>query len=112
MNAHRHMLFVFLFLTGVFSAYAQVVQQPGRQNPDRELQRLGIQYYQNNNYVKSLEIFNELYEKDPTHTNYTYTFYCLIGLRDYQEAEKFVRKHVRKNPGKKVSVSRRWIEEG
>ena len=95
----KHMVVVFLLLAGMSSLYAQVISPAGSQDGDQELRRLGIQYYQNNAYAKSLEVFSGLYEKDPNHTNYTYVYYCLLELREYREAEKFSRKHAKRHPG-------------
>jgi len=95
----KHMVLVFLLFTGVPPLYAQVVHPSGKQNQDQDLRRLGIQYYQNGAFAKSLEIFSELYEKDPNHTNYTYSFYCMLELRDYKAAEKLAKKHSRRYPG-------------
>jgi len=93
------MVFMFLLLAGMSPLYAQITRPANGQNPDRELQRMGIQFYQNNAFAKSLEIFSELYDKDPTHTNYTYSYYCMLELHEYKAAEKISRKQGKRNPG-------------
>lgn len=99
MFALRYIVFVFLLLAGMSSLQAQVISPAGSQDQDLELRRLAIQYYQNNAFAKSLEIFSGLYDKDPNHTYYTYVYYCLLELREYKEAEKFTRKHGKSHPG-------------
>lgn len=74
----------------------QPIQHP--QNNDRQQQRLGIQYYQARNYDKAIAIFTDLYEKDPSHTNYTYYLYSLIEKQHFRDAEKLVRKQVKRYP--------------
>lgn len=75
----------------------QKIEHPEDNNRSR--QRLGIQYYQNRDYEKSLEIFVELYNEEPVHLNYTYYLYSLIELREYKEAEKLAKKHMKSHPG-------------
>ena len=61
--------------------------------------QLGLEYYRNRDYEKSAGVFSKLYEAEPTHTNYTYYLYSLIGIKDYRTAEKMVKRQVRNNPG-------------
>ncbi len=99
MKLFRHMLVFVLLLAVTGTTYAQLTRPGSKQDENRDMQRLGIQYYQNREYEKCLEVFRTLYEKDPNHTNYTYSFYSLVELRDYREAEKLTKAQSKANPG-------------
>jgi tetratricopeptide (TPR) repeat protein len=75
----------------------QKIQHPT--DNKRTKQRLGIQYYQNRHYQKSLEVFSSLYEEEPVNLNFTYYLYSLLELRAFKEAEKLVKKHIKSHPG-------------
>ena len=96
-----HILFAISLLGGFNPAIAQVQLQNAQpsQNQNREAQRLGIQYYQNRDFVKSLEVFYVLYSQEPSQINYTYYLYSLLELSEYKEAEKLAKKHAKNNPG-------------
>ena len=100
MSLLRHILILLILTAGTQALFAQVEIRSNIEelNKSRKKQRLGIQYYQNHQYEKSLEIFKELYDKDPNHTNYTYALYSMTELRDFRDAEKLIKKHLRKNP--------------
>ncbi|MEN8224999.1 MAG: tetratricopeptide repeat protein [Bacteroidota bacterium] len=105
------MIILFLF-GGIHKIYAQDPDwiKPALEEKKRQNQRLGIQYYQNRDYEKSLEIFTSLYSKDPSHVNYNYYLYSLMGLKEYREAEKVAKKHAKNNPGKlQYQVDLGWV---
>ena len=91
----KHILLLILLFVIQHSVYSQ----ENRGDQERNRQRLGIQYYQNQEYEKSLSIFSELYREQPNHTNYTYAFYSMMELREYEAAIKLVKRHIRKNDG-------------
>ncbi len=62
-------------------------------------EKLAIQYFQDKEYEKAAILFEELYNKAPTPFIYNYYLNCLTELKDYDKAEKFVSKAIRKNPG-------------
>lgn len=77
--------------------------------------QLGLQYYRNQEYSKAATLFQELYENNPSHTNYTYYIYSLIGLQEYREAEKVVKKQIRVQPTElkyKVDLGYLLISQG
>ena len=92
-------------LIALYSGYlaAQVfpeVADPAKlkQKQLEEDRKLGQQYYNSEEYGKAIEIFRPMYEEDPSHYNYTYYLYCLIGLKEYDEAEELVKKKLKKTP--------------
>ena len=62
-------------------------------------EQLAIQYFQNKEFDKAVILFEEIYNKAPTPFIYDYYLNCLIELKDYNKAEKFTAKVIRKNPG-------------
>lgn len=79
---------VLLFL--IFSP--QLIAQP----ETNEL--LAVEFYQNGEFDKAAVLFEELYEKSPTPFYYDYYFNCLIELKEYKKAEKFIAKLLKKSP--------------
>jgi tetratricopeptide (TPR) repeat protein len=65
------------------------VQQEIKDREEKE--KLGISYYNNQQYDKASEIYRELFDANHTHFYYTYYFYCLAALEEYDEAEKAAR---------------------
>ena len=85
----RGVLIFFLALHAGFSGYAQ---------PNTN-EQLAIQYFQDKAYDKAVILFEEIYNKTPTPFIYDYYLNCLVELKDYNKAEKFVSKVIRKSPG-------------
>ncbi len=101
MRTFLHIAFILFLLSGSMQVFGQEGQWYDKaiQEKKRENQRLGIQYYQNKDFEKSFEIFSKLYDKDPSHVNYTYYLYSILEMREFREAEKLAKKHVKNNPG-------------
>ncbi|MCT4624697.1 MAG: tetratricopeptide repeat protein, partial [Schleiferiaceae bacterium] len=59
--------------------------------------QLGIEYFKNQQYEKALSKFNTLYKQSPTDEYYRFILDCYLELKQLDEAEKFVNKHIRKN---------------
>ncbi|MCB0738706.1 MAG: tetratricopeptide repeat protein, partial [Bacteroidetes bacterium] len=62
-------------------------------------EQLAIQFYQNGEYEKARPLFEELI-KDGNDQVDEYYFDCLIKLADYKEAEKFLKKRIKKSSNK------------
>ena len=60
-------------------------------------EQLGVQYYQNKEYDKALATFEELFNQNPSQFNYIYYTNCLIETRDYEKAEKVIKKQGKVN---------------
>ncbi|MGM0612622.1 MAG: tetratricopeptide repeat protein [Bacteroidota bacterium] len=60
-----------------------------------EQEQLAVQYYQNQEYEKAADLYEELYNEDPTVSFYNYYLDCLLELEDYSKAKKLVRKQKR-----------------
>lgn len=61
-------------------------------------EQLGIQYYQNKEYDKAVEMFSKVYNKKPNSYIYYYYYQTLLELEDYKELEKLVKKQIRNQP--------------
>ena len=76
-------LIVLLFLPLVNTAQTETTE------------KLAIQYYQDKEYEKAVELFEVLYNNNPGPLYYSYYFDCLIQTGDYKRAEKFLNKQIK-----------------
>jgi tetratricopeptide (TPR) repeat protein len=58
---------------------------------------LASQYYQNKEFGKAAELYEQLYENTKAEGYFNIYFDCLIGIPDYEKAEKEIRKGLRGN---------------
>lgn len=79
--------------------------------PQTNDEQLAIQYYTNREFEKAGMVFANLYEKRPDAYYYTYYLQCLIETQKYEEAEKLVKKHRKKNNFARFSVDLGYIYE-
>lgn len=78
-------LFLFLILCGVYS-----IAQPGNDA------QLAQQYYQMGEYEKAASLYEKLYNKNNNPGFYHGYFNSLIMLKDYEQAEKLVKKAIKR----------------
>lgn len=93
--------YIFLFLIFIlsFSIQAQVkTRYPSQQSKkDRTKEKLALQFFRNQEFDKAADIFKELFNKYEYKANYyTYYFRCLYETQNYREAEKLVKKQIRR----------------
>ncbi|NNC84599.1 MAG: tetratricopeptide repeat protein, partial [Bacteroidia bacterium] len=81
-------LFICVFALIATDAFAQKHVQDAR---------LANHYFQQGEFEKALTIYQKIYKRDP---NGAYTNYvkCLTGLERYSDAEKLIKKHMKKRP--------------
>ncbi len=60
-------------------------------------EQLASQYFQNKEYDKAVEIYDKLFDKEPTVYFYNQYLSCLIELKDYEKAEKILKSLIKKN---------------
>lgn len=65
---------------------------------DNTEDQLASQYFQNKEFFKASEIYERLYEKKPTSSNYFYYLYCLIEIREFDKAEKLIKSARKEDP--------------
>lgn len=80
-------LLIILFNAGITGiAFAQLQSD----------EQLGVMYYNNREYEKAVTIFEPLFSKNPSQFNYLYYVNSLFELKDFEKAEKAIKK-VKKN---------------
>jgi tetratricopeptide (TPR) repeat protein len=102
---------MFLLISPGIPVFSQVFpetnkdpEKTAQERTIKENEQLGIQYFRNRDYEKSLQIFEGLYELKPSHLNYTYYLNSLLGLENYDDAEKLIKKHTRKKRNVRYAV--------
>jgi tetratricopeptide (TPR) repeat protein len=63
---------------------------------ETEDDRLAAYYYETGDYEKALLYYEKLYNRSPSVVNYTALFDCLLRTNDTKEAEKLVKKHMKR----------------
>lgn len=99
----KKLLFIFFLFLAV-GASAQI-------SKDRQL---ADQFMSNGEYDKAAAIYDKLYDKDPLSVYGNY-YYCLLQLKSYDDAEKLVKKTMKKNDGNPaflVDLGFIYFEEG
>jgi pentatricopeptide repeat protein len=69
-------------------------QQAGETNDEQ----LGMQYFQNRDYEKAVEVYARVFEKKPSYYIYTYYLTCLVETRDFEKAEKLIKSMRKSDP--------------
>lgn len=82
-----------LILTGLL-----LTACPGMLMAQQTEEQLGIQYYNNRELDKALATFEALYSKNPSQFNYTYYINALFDLKEFDKAEKVIKKQLKANP--------------
>jgi len=62
-------------------------------------QQLAAHYFQEAEYDKAAMYYEKLYNKKPSSFYYGYLLKCLIEIKEYKEAEKLIKKHMKTEPG-------------
>src|SRR5665648_165038 len=66
----------------------------------QDLQNMSVlasQYYQNKEFGKAAELYEQLYSSTKSEGYFNIYFDCLLGIPDYEKAEKEIRKGMRGN---------------
>ncbi len=90
-----------ILVTLISISYCASGQRPGKSEKDQQAKdkrQQGIEYFKNRDYEKAADIFEDLFKDKPSQTNYIYLYNCLIGMSDYKQAERIVKKQIRSNP--------------
>ncbi|HLN52381.1 MAG TPA: tetratricopeptide repeat protein [Lentimicrobium sp.] len=61
-------------------------------------QQLGLQFYNERDYQKAVEVFERLYKNKPDHFSYTYYLQSLLELGNTEEALKLTKQQARRFP--------------
>src|SRR6185312_13160436 len=65
------------------------------QSPDEQLAN---QYYQNKQYDRAIVYYEKVFPKNPSPVNYHNYLDCLVQTKDYNTAEKVVKKEIKEEP--------------
>lgn len=76
--------------------HVQLQQHRTQQSKNAATEKLAISYYRSGDYEKSAELFGQLYDENPTRYYYQYFFNSLVKLKEYDVAEKLVKKQKRR----------------
>ncbi|MCK5846342.1 MAG: tetratricopeptide repeat protein [Bacteroidales bacterium] len=73
-------------------------------------EKLALQFYQNKEYDKAAELYQRIYNEDPSPFYYDYLINCFFELHEYKKARKFVASVVRNNPNEiKYKVEEAYV---
>ncbi|MBN1338072.1 MAG: tetratricopeptide repeat protein [Bacteroidales bacterium] len=61
-------------------------------------EQLAGEYFRNHDFEKAAGIYKTLWEVNASPVYYSFYIYCLVGMKDYKEAEKAVKKQIRTYP--------------
>jgi tetratricopeptide (TPR) repeat protein len=82
-----------LMLTGLL-----ITACPGKIMAQQTEEQLGVQYYNNRELDKALATFEVLFSKNPSQFNYLYYTNTLFELKDFDKAEKVIKKQLKASP--------------
>ena len=82
-----------LILTGLL-----ITVCPWKLKAQQTEEQLGVQYYMNRELDKALATFETLYSRNPNQFNYIYYINTLFELKDFDKAEKIIKKQLKVNP--------------
>ncbi len=71
-------------------------------------QQLGLQFYNDHDYQKAVEVFERIYKNKPDHFSYTYYLQSLLELGNIEDALKLVKQQIRRYP----EDSRYQVDQG
>ena len=88
----------FIFAQDVKPAGVQLL--PFQQEAPRagNEERLAMQFYQDQEFDKAAELFEQLYDKQPSLYYYQFLFYCWVEMKEYGKAERLARKCQKAEP--------------
>ncbi|MBO4402560.1 MAG: tetratricopeptide repeat protein [Bacteroidales bacterium] len=61
-------------------------------------EQLAIEYFKNQEFEKAIELFAELYKRQPNNYYYSYYLQCLMQTQSYKEAEQLVNRQMKRFP--------------
>lgn len=86
-------VFLLLILTGLL-----ITVCPWKLMAQQTEEQLGVQYYNNRELDKALATFESMYSRNPSQFTYTYYINTLFELKDFDKAEKVIKKQLKANP--------------
>ncbi len=75
-----------------------IIASQGKVMAQQTEEQLGAQYYNNRELDKALATFESLYSRNPSQFNYLYYINTLLELKEFDKAEKVIKKQLKTNP--------------
>jgi tetratricopeptide (TPR) repeat protein len=72
---------------------------PGKAMAQQTEEQLGVQYYNSRELDKALATFEPLFNRNPSQFNYLYYINTLFELKEFEKAEKVIKKQLKSSPG-------------
>src|ERR1035438_709487 len=85
-KSFKYLAFFFLFLLSSGS-FAQSVDE-----------EMALDFMSDHDYEKAAIIYEKLFNKDPQQNIYTNYLLCLTELKEFDKAEKVIKKEIKRNP--------------
>ncbi len=73
-----------------------VIAAPSKAQTNDE--QMAMEYFQNHDYDKAVILFEKVYNKNPQQGVYNNYLFCLMEQRDFNNAEKLIKKEIKRNP--------------
>ena len=100
LKVHQHLLFfVFLMCGAGFQAHAQVDMPELEDVQPSTEEQLASQFYQEGAYQKAADLYEKIYDKNPSTFIYQSLLSCYIGLKEAKAGEKLIARQSKKMPG-------------
>ncbi len=96
MNNFNKLLYPFFIILLVLISNANKAQSTDAQ--------MALEYMQNHDFDKAVILYEKLYNKNPDQNIYINYLYCLEQLRDMNNAEKLIKKEIKRNPDNPMYV--------
>lgn len=100
----RHWVFISIIqVLFTFSTFSQAVirtdnQKKPEQNKQKEQEKLAAEYLNTRQYDKAAEVYENLFNENPSQYYYTNYLFCLTEIQDYKSALRVIKKMSRDNP--------------
>jgi len=72
---------------------------PAMQTPQQSDEQLAAQYFRTRDFAKAAVLYERIFAERNNPVYYTYYFYCLLELGEFDKADKLVRQQIKDNPG-------------
>lgn len=82
---------LFIFVLALSSQFLQA------QNAENI--KLAQQFMLNGEYAKAQDLYEKIYDDNPSLNNYRQLYNCLLTMSEFKDAEKLISRHMKKNPG-------------
>ncbi|HNW50284.1 MAG TPA: tetratricopeptide repeat protein [Prolixibacteraceae bacterium] len=97
---------IFISILFLFTAYCSLAQVV---DPKQSKAQLASSYYRNNDFAKAAPLYLELFESSNIPYYFDNYISCLIGAKNFDEAEKAIKKQLRKDDSPSMQITLGYI---